>query len=568
MIAIGTILPSFVVAIVEHPRPPVRGSAGGGQHGRIVYYRHRRRRAPYVLGLIALVLAALAGVAFLVSSSSANITPGASSLATVNLPIGGGKIESVVVLSDRDNRAVPIVLRGQEIWPQERLPANQRYTVYAVVKRPGWISWLSGSTKRIHLTLTTPTAHLTSHYLTLASGAPLRLQFEQPVATISYGATANVQRHVLPTPESDVTLPRTAEAGTMYIAATSRSWESSNPSLISWFPTGATATAVANPAPGTKIQASTPISLTFSKPVSQALGNARPPVAPATAGSWHTVNDHTIVFRPAGYGYGLGANVSIGLPNGIRLVGGQRGGASSAGTWTVPPGSTLGLQELLAQLGYLPLDFHYPGGQAPHTAQALEDAAIHPPKTGFTWRWGNIPSGLRSMWAPGVSGVMTKGAVMAFENDHGMNTDGVAGPAVWNAMIGALLAGHRSTFGYTFVTVSEGSPETESTWHNGGTAATGLVNTGIPGAATALGTYPVFEHSLSVTMSGTNPDGSTYSDPGVPYVSYFNGGDALHGFLRGSYGSPQSLGCVEMDYSQAAKVYPYTPIGTLVSVVA
>jgi lipoprotein-anchoring transpeptidase ErfK/SrfK len=67
-------------------------------------------------------------------------------------------------------------------------------------------------------------------------------------------------------------------------------------------------------------------------------------------------------------------------------------------------------------------------------------------------------------------------------------------------------------------------------------------------------------------MSGTNPDGSHYSDPGVPYVSYFNGGDALHGFLRSQYGSPQSLGCVEMSYSDAARVYPFTPIGTLVNV--
>ena len=51
-----------------------------------------------------------------------------------------------------------------------------------------------------------------------------------------------------------------------------------------------------------------------------------------------------------------------------------------------------------------------------------------------------------------------------------------------------------------------------------------------------------------------------------PDVSYFNGGDALHGFTRAQYGSPQSLGCVEMPYSVAAEVYPYTPIGTLVDV--
>ena len=129
-----------------------------------------------------------------------------------------------------------------------------------------------------------------------------------------------------------------------------------------------------------------------------------------------------------------------------------------------------------------------------------------------------------------------------------------------------MIVGHKSTFGYTFVHVSEGSPETESTWHNGKTVVSGLVNTGIPAAPTATGTYPVFEHALSVTMSGTNPDGSHYSDPGVPYVSYFNGGDALHGFIRGGYGFPQSLGCVEMPYSEASSVYPYTPIGTLVDV--
>ena len=49
-------------------------------------------------------------------------------------------------------------------------------------------------------------------------------------------------------------------------------------------------------------------------------------------------------------------------------------------------------------------------------------------------------------------------------------------------------------------------------------------------------------------------------------MSYFNGGDALHEYPRGGYGYPQSLGCVEMPLSEAASVYPYTPIGTLVDV--
>jgi lipoprotein-anchoring transpeptidase ErfK/SrfK len=103
-------------------------------------------------------------------------------------------------------------------------------------------------------------------------------------------------------------------------------------------------------------------------------------------------------------------------------------------------------------------------------------------------------------------------------------------------------------------------------WHSGKTVLTGPVNTGISSQPTASGTYPVFEHIASGTMSGSNPDGSHYDDPGIQYISYFNGGDALHAFNRAQYGSPQSLGCVEMPTGEAGSVYPYTPIGTLVHV--
>jgi peptidoglycan hydrolase-like protein with peptidoglycan-binding domain len=268
------------------------------------------------------------------------------------------------------------------------------------------------------------------------------------------------------------------------------------------------------------------------------------------------------VFRPSGYGYGLGATVRIGLPAGVSLPGAT---GDPIATWHVAPGSTRRLQQLLATLGYLPVNFSSSESIAP-TLAAQEQAAIRAPSGSFSWRWSNVPAALRAIWQPGTNGEMTRGAVMAFENDQGMTPDGVAGPQVWKALIMAAIHGQRSSFGYTFVQVSEGSPETESTWHDGRTVVSGLVNTGIPAAPTATGLFAVFEHARSVTMSGTNPDGSHYSDPGVPYVSYFNGGDALHGFIRGSYGYPQSDGCVEMPYANAAQVYPYTPVGTIVHV--
>jgi hypothetical protein len=79
------------------------------------------------------------------------------------------------------------------------------------------------------------------------------------------------------------------------------------------------------------------------------------------------------------------------------------------------------------------------------------------------------------------------------------------------------------------------------------------------------GTFPVYERFVNTIMSGTNPDGSHYSDP-VQYVSYFNGGDAVHYFPRGAFGFQQSLGCVELPYDQAKAAYPYLTYGSLVTV--
>jgi peptidoglycan hydrolase-like protein with peptidoglycan-binding domain len=163
---------------------------------------------------------------------------------------------------------------------------------------------------------------------------------------------------------------------------------------------------------------------------------------------------------------------------------------------------------------------------------------------------------------------MTQGALMAFQNDHGLNPDGDAGPVAWHALIAAALAGRRSTFGYSFVTVNrEASPQSLTLWHNGRTVLTTEVNTGIASAPTVSGTFPVYEHIRVGTMSGNNPDGSHYSDPGIQFISYFNGGDALHAFDRAQFGSPQSLGCVEMALGPAGQVWPYTPVGTPVHVV-
>jgi hypothetical protein len=52
----------------------------------------------------------------------------------------------------------------------------------------------------------------------------------------------------------------------------------------------------------------------------------------------------------------------------------------------------------------------------------------------------------------------------------------------------------------------------------------------------------------------------------VYWINYFNGGDAVHAFPRGSYGFPQSLGCVELPYSAAENAFHHLAVGDLVTV--
>ena len=52
----------------------------------------------------------------------------------------------------------------------------------------------------------------------------------------------------------------------------------------------------------------------------------------------------------------------------------------------------------------------------------------------------------------------------------------------------------------------------------------------------------------------------------MPWVNYFNGGDAVHGYIRPTYGVPQSNGCVELPIATAQKVYGMLAVGDLVIV--
>ena len=326
--------------------------------------------------------------------------------------------------------------------------------------------------------------------------------------------------------------------------------------------------AVVDPAPGTTLAPAAPIRLTFSRPLAALFGSARPQFSGDVQGSWRETDSHTLVFTPAGLGLALGSSERLELPQAVAVTGPT--GAPMQTTreiaWTVPLGSTLRLQQLLAQAGYLPLNWTPAGTPVARTASAQTAAAVAAPAGTFTWRYANVPAELRGMWTTGQPNAITRGAVMMFQNEHGLTVDAIAGPAVWQALLSAAIAGYRHTAPYSYVYVHRNVPQKLTLWSAGRTVLTSPGNTGVPAAPTQLGTFPVFEHIPVGTMSGTNPGGGSYNDPGIRWISYFNGGDALHAFNRASFGTPQSLGCVELPLATAARVWPYTPIGTLVTI--
>ncbi len=303
------------------------------------------------------------------------------------------------------------------------------------------------------------------------------------------------------------------------------------------------------------------VTVTFSGPVAATMGV--PVFSPPVPGTWRRAGPDAIAFA-ATAPFVPTTTETLTVPAGAAGARGASGAALVAPVtvvFGVAQASTERLQQLLAALNYLPLSFT-PNGPRPGPA----DAATAQPGT-FAWRWPGLPAEFVGLWSEGAENAITKGALMSFQSQHGLQVDGLAGRQVWTTLLGDTATGKPDTAPYTDVLVSKQVPQTLTLYENGAPVLSGVaVNTGAPGADTADGTFPVFEHIPSSRMKGTNPDGSTYDDPNVPWASYFNGGDALHGFVRATYGTPQSNGCVEMPVAVAAQVWPLTPVGTPVTV--
>ncbi|MDA8343861.1 MAG: L,D-transpeptidase [Thermaerobacter sp.] len=217
-------------------------------------------------------------------------------------------------------------------------------------------------------------------------------------------------------------------------------------------------------------------------------------------------------------------------------------GKAHAPAAAIPP--VLLLQEELAQLGYLPI--------------AWDGHAFYYPEA-------EVPEPLLALFQPGVRTSLLTGALMTYEADHGLPAQQSPGPSVWKALRADIAAGRSAPHAYTYAYIDTRLPERIYIWSTAGVLTQSLANTGTAGAATPDGTHPVYLRLTFQVMRGINLNGTPYADP-VYWISYFYGGDAVHGFVRAAYGYPQSLGCVEVPPSIAQRIYEELQIGSLVTV--
>jgi peptidoglycan hydrolase-like protein with peptidoglycan-binding domain len=292
-------------------------------------------------------------------------------------------------------------------------------------------------------------------------------------------------------------------------------------------------------------------------------GSPRPTLSPHVEGTWST-HGTTETFTPTSTLTPC-AEYRLKVPAATVAAGAAPLGRARTAHLRVACPTTRAAENALAHLRYLPTRVSGGGTTAlpasGSVTRAQAAAQLFRPTGRLVARWDDAPKVVKGQVTPALTG-----AIMAFQHRRGLTVDGVMGPSTWRSLLAAEADGQRAEGPYTWVTVEKGGAESLTVHRAGASVLTTPANTGAPGAETESGSFPVFEHVAASDMSGTNPDGSHYDDPGVPWVSYFNGGDAVHGFERASYGSRQSAGCVELPIATAKRVYGMLDIGDIVTV--
>ena len=236
----------------------------------------------------------------------------------------------------------------------------------------------------------------------------------------------------------------------MNVAVAARPWEKFGPPVrVTWFPKSEHPVVLASPAPGSRLDPLSPIRLTYSQSVSLA---DHPLLSLRQQGKWAQTDSHTLVFRPTGDGAPFDSDETIRFAKPVDVLGGT--------TWHVAGASFLRLQQLLAQEGYLPLDW----------AAGKRRRRAHEARRG---RRGDGSAGRDLQLAVPEHAARARGAVAPGRAGHGHARRGDDVPArpppdrrrrsparsSGTPLIADAIAGKRQDGGYSYVYVHRNVPQ-------------------------------------------------------------------------------------------------------------
>ena len=214
-----------------------------------------------------------------------------------------------------------------------------------------------------------------------------------------------------------------------------------------------------------------------TSPTDLAAGSPMPTLSPPIAGAWSVLSPSLLQYQATGP-LVPGATETITIPGGPSGVVGSRGqhlAATVTSTFTVAQGSTLRLQQLLAELGYLPLTFT-PAAAVTSPAQEGNDQVGT-----FSWRWPDQAAALTSLVDAGHlqrdhQGCGDELRVAAQPEDRRTGRTG----QVWAALLADLQDGRPNALPYDYVLVTKALPETTTVFSSGVPVYSTLANTGWP----------------------------------------------------------------------------------------
>jgi lipoprotein-anchoring transpeptidase ErfK/SrfK len=100
-------------------------------------------------------------------------------------------------------------------------------------------------------------------------------------------------------------------------------------------------------------------------------------------------------------------------------------------------------------------------------------------------------------------------------------------------------------------------------YENGKVVYSYPISSGLVGHDTNLGHYRIYAKVALQDMGDPKLIKADYFTPNVPWISYFDGDEALHGaYWHHNFGHRMSHGCVNMPIPAAKLVYTWAPIGT------